>query len=190
MDQKGEESSNRKIHLQPRALAADLLCADCREVLVEGVDCSAALDELHHTSDVAIGPDDHNTAVLLAKAHLGVGCCLRLGHAHVEDVVSVHVVVVAREHFGQQLFDLDVGPVGVVDCGEGEEVRVRVVFFQVVDGGDVLALVGGEEGVFLEQVGGEVADRGLGALWLAAEDVDAVRAVERDLLLEVYGVGI
>lgn len=171
------------MHLQPRALAANLLRADRREVLVQGVDRATTLNKLDHTSDVAVGPDDNHTALLLAETHLDVRRGLRLGHAHVKDVVGVDVVVVAGEDLGEELLDLDVGPVGVEDGGESEEVRVRVVLLEVVDGGDIGALVGGEEGVFLEQVGGEVADGGLGALGLAAEEVDAVGAVEGDLLL-------
>ena len=132
----------KQSHLQSRTLAANLLRAERGEVLVQRIDGPAALDKLDHTPDVPIGPHNNHTAVLLAQAHLDVSGGLGLGHADVEDVVSVHVVVVARQELRQQLADLDVGPVGVEDCREGEEVGVRVVFFQVVDGGDVGALVG------------------------------------------------
>ena len=132
----------KQSHLQSRTLAANLLRAERGEVLVQRIDGPAALDKLDHTPDIPIGPHNHNSAVLLAQAHLDVSGGLGLGHADVEDVVGVHVVVVARQELRQQLADLDVGPVGVEDCREGEEVGVRVVFFQVVDGGDVGALVG------------------------------------------------
>jgi hypothetical protein len=95
--------------------------------LVKRVDRSAALDKLHNASDVTIRPYDHDATLFLAETHLDMSRGLRLGDTYVEDVVCVYVIVVASEHFGQELFDLDVVPVGVVDCGEGEEVGVWVV---------------------------------------------------------------
>jgi len=177
-------------HLQSRTLATNLLRAERREVLVERVNGTTALDKLDHTPNIAVGPDDNYAAILFAQTHLDVSGCLGLGHTNVKDVVGVHVIVVAGQELGQQLADLDVGPVGVEDGGEGEEVRVRVVLFQVVDGGDVGALVGGEERVLLGQVRGEIGDCFARPRGLATEDVNAVGTVERDLLLEVNGVRV
>lgn len=117
---------------------------ECVEVLVQGIDSSAALHQLHGAGNVAVGTGDDDTTLLGVEAKLLVGSKLGAGDADIGDVVGVKVVVVVLQNLGHGVHvDLVLG--GGVDDGDGEKLGVRVVALEEGDIGNVRAAVDRKE---------------------------------------------
>jgi hypothetical protein len=157
--------------------------------LIESVNGATALNQLHSAGNMAVRAGNDNTTLRSIETELLVGCELRLGNAHIGDVIGVQVVVVVAQNLGDGVHVDGVLGAGV-DDRESEELGVRVVALEEGHIGDVRAAIHGKERALLLQVGGKIGNGLAGLGLVAGENEDAEGSVGRNFLFKLDEVGI